>query len=328
MFGQRLARRRSLLWVALIFGVHAITHVGAQEMFPSRAIKLIVPATAGGATDVITRALAEKMSSSMGQQVVVENKVGANGIVAVRAAASAPPDGYTLLLIHTAYSQNLALRTDQPYKLADLVPLVMIGRSGMVLAVPASVRANTVKEFLDHARDSSEKLSYGSSGVASTGHFYGEMLNSTGRLGMTHVPYPGEVAVLNDLLAGRLNAAWGAAGFFEPHVKAGKLKMLAITGPSRMAQYPQIPSFVELGYPAFDLAGWNGVFTTRGTPQAVVDRLIVEITKGLHTPDVVAKLNNLGFVAVGTQGPAFEKFIDEDVRKWSAAAAANNIKPQ
>lgn len=297
-----------------------------QDAFPSRAMKLIVPATAGGTTDIVARALAEKMSASMGQQVIVENKLGANGIVAVQALTSAPADGYTMLLIHTAYTQNLALRSDRPYNLSDLVPLVLLGRSGLVMAVPADLGVSTVKEFIDYARARPGKLSYASSGIASTGHFYGEMLNAAGKLQVAHVPYKGEVSALNDVLAGRLAAAWGAAGFYEPHVKAGKLKILAITGPARMAQYADIPTFVEQGYPTFDLAGWNGVFVPRGTPPAVVDRLITEVTKGLQSADVTGKLVGFGFVPVGTQGPAFAQFLDADMSKWSAAAKANNIK--
>ncbi|MGE4239447.1 Bug family tripartite tricarboxylate transporter substrate binding protein [Ramlibacter sp.] len=298
----------------------------AQDNFPSRSLKIVVPATAGGTTDVVARTLAEKMSASMGQSVVIDNRLGANGIVAVKAVAGSPPDGYTMLLIHTAYTQNLALRSDQPYSLSEMIPLVLLGRSGTVLAVPSSLGVSTLKDFVEYVRARPGKLSYGSFGVASTAHIYGEMLSNVAKLQVTHVPYKGETAALNDVLSGQLAATWGSAGTFEPHVKAGKLKILAMTGPERMPQYADIPTFVEQGYPMFDLAGWNGVFVPRGTPPAVVDRLTAEVRKGLQSPEVTAKLVGFGFVPVGTQGRAFSQFLDADVAKWTAAAKANNIK--
>ncbi len=300
----------------------------AQDAFPARPLKIVVPATAGGTTDIVARTLAEKMAAGLGQPVTVENKLGANGIVAVRAVAGAPADGYTLLLIHTAYTQNLALRNDHPYNLSELVPLVLLGRSGTVLVVPSSLGVNTLKEFVEYVRARPGKLSYGSFGVASTAHIYGEMLKTTANIQLEHVPYKGETAALNDVLSGQIVATWGSAGTFEPHVKAGKLKILAITGPGRMPQYPDIPSFVELGYPTFDLAGWNGVFVPKATPPAVVERLTSEVSKGLQTPEVTGKLIGFGFQTVGTQGPAFAQFLEADVKKWSDVAKANKIQAE
>lgn len=299
-----------------------------QDAFPARPLKLVIPATAGGTTDLIGRALAEKMSASMGQSVTVDNKVGANGIVAVKATTSAPADGHTMLLIHTAYTQNLALRTDSPYSLSDLTPLVMLGRSGTVLAVPSSLGVSTLKEFVEYARARPGKLAYASPGVASTAHIYGEMLNNVAKIQLAHVPYKGESATLSDLLSSQIAGSWGGAGFFEPYVKSGKLKILGITGPERMPQYPEIPTFVEQGYPTFDLAGWNGVFVARGTPPAVVERLTAEVRKGLQSSEVTGRLATFGFVPVGMHGQAFAQFLDADMKRWSAAARANNIKAE
>lgn len=302
--------------------------VHSQEAFPSRPMKILVPGGVGGANDIIARTLAEKLSASMGQSVVVENRVGGNGIVAVKALTGAPADGYTMMLAYTAYTQNLALRSDQPYQLTEMIPLVLLSRSGTFLAVPTSLGVNTLKEFVDHVRARPGKLSYGSFGIGSTANFYGEMLNTAAKLQMTHVPYKGEVPALTDVLAGQLAATWGSAGTFDPHVKAGKLKILAVTGPARMPQFPDVPTFVEQGYPTFDLAGWNGVLVARGTPSAVVERLTAEITKALQTADLTSKLAAFAYLPVGLKGSAFGQFLEEDVKKWSAAAKANNIKAE
>jgi tripartite-type tricarboxylate transporter receptor subunit TctC len=298
----------------------------AQESFPSRPIRMLIPTTAGGNMDLLARTVAEKLQAAWGQQVIVESRAGANTMLATQAVAKSPADGYTALFTLSGLVQNLVLQPNPPYKLNDFVPVSMVASFPIVLAASTSLAANDIAEVVKAAKDKPGAMSFGSYGVGSSGHIIGQGLNKLAGIDMTHVPYKGEAASLPDLVSGQIQLAYGSVGFFARQVPTGKVKLVAVASPQRLKDFPTVPTFAEAGYAEVNLAGWGGLFLPAGTPPAVVEKWMQEVRRITAMPDVQKRIFDMGFLPVGNSGAEFTKELTAEIQKWSTVVRANNIK--
>ncbi|MEY4138526.1 MAG: hypothetical protein RLZZ371_708 [Pseudomonadota bacterium] len=267
---------------------------GAQSSYPAKPIKVLVGVPPGGSTDALTRVFAEWLQESMGQPAVVENKPGANTAVAADLVARSAPDGYTLLVTTEAFITMPLLTKVQYDPFKDFAPVGTVGVNRFVLSVHPSVPTNTVQEFIAYAKANPGKLNFGSSGNAGASHIGLEKFKMLTGTEITHIPYRGAGPALTDGIAGQYQASMWTPLAVSPHVKAGKLKPLAVTGPKRMSFMPDVPTFAEAGLPAFDHRSWLSVYAPAGTPKPVVDRLNAEISKMLASAKIKQKLEGAG----------------------------------
>ena len=292
----------------------------AQAWSPVRPIRLIVPYGPGGSSDVIARAMAAEMGKDLGQAVIVDNKAGGQGVIAMTEGARAAPDGYTVTLGHVGtLAVNPAMMPRLPYDpRKDFLPVTLLAKVPMVFAVGPGLPATTLGQFVALAKASPGRLTYGSAGNGSAGQLAFEMLKLAAGIDVLHVPYKGTGAQMTDLLAGSIDAAAAGLPGFLPHVKAGKLKILAVGSAQRLAAVPEVPTVAELGYPGFESSQWFGLLVPARTPDAVVARLNQEALKALASPAVQRRLEEDSSTAVG-QGPReFAAFIAAEQQRWAA----------
>jgi tripartite-type tricarboxylate transporter receptor subunit TctC len=294
--------------------------------YPSKPIRLIVPFAAGGGSDTLARVLGQKLSSVLGQTVVVENKPGASGILGTEAVVRSKPDGYTILLGATPLVQLQATTSRLPYEtFRDLVPLARIGLSSDVFVVPSSSGITSVKGFIDSARSSATGRSYGTYGNGTSSHMHGELLRLQTGATLTHVPFKGSGPMVQDFLGGHLDSAFPEIASIRPHLSSPKLTALAVTGERRILALPNVPTFTELGYRDFEPNGWYGVFAPSGTPRAVLDRLSAKLLEVLEAPDMAARVRELGLEPATLAPAAFLDIMRRDADIWSRVAKSANI---
>jgi tripartite-type tricarboxylate transporter receptor subunit TctC len=319
--------RRTLLAVA----VAALALPGialAQGSFPSKPIRVVVSFPPGGAADQIARAVSEPLSQALGQPVVVENRAGANGNIAGEFVSKQPADGHTLLMssggtvsINPHLYQKMAF---DPTK--DLVPVAAAARVLVFLEVnPAKVPVNTAKEFVDHLRRNPGKLTFGSPGNGSSPHLAAEMMKAQANVFATHIPYRGAAPAMQDLLGGQIDFMFDP-GIGLQHVKAGKLKLLAVGSPKRSPQFPDVPTLDEMGMKGFDADTWFGFYAPGGTPQPVVARLNTEINKVLRSPAFIERMNAIGAIPAPMSPQDFAARGQIDSIRFGALIRARNIK--
>jgi tripartite-type tricarboxylate transporter receptor subunit TctC len=301
----------------------------AHAAWPDKPVRLVVPYGPGGSSDVIARLLANEMGKILGQAVVVDNKAGASGIIAMQEVARAAPDGYNVVLGHVGtLAVNPAMFAKLPYRDEDFSPVVLLAKVPMVFAVGAKVPAQTLAEFVALAKAQPGKLNYGSAGNGSAGHLAFEMLKVTTGIDVTHVPYKGTGAQLNDLLAGNTDAASAGPPGFVAQAKAGKLKIIASGSPQRLAALPNVPTVAELGYPGFDSSQWFGILAPANTPPDVVARLHDAAVKALSVPAVRARLEDEGSTASPMAPAEFAKFIKTERERWSTVVRKAGLKAE
>lgn len=298
----------------------------AADAYPSRRITLIIPYPAGGATDVLGRLLANKLSESWKTTVVVENKSGGGGVVGNDAVAKAQPDGYTLLLAITQIIQAPSLVAKLPYDVfKDLTPVTQVALSTIVLTVPEQQPFKSVKELVDWAKANPGKP-YGSFGNATTSHLYGELLKKVADIDMTHVPYRGSAPLTNDLLANTVTMGFVDLTTASAQIKAGKLRALAVGGEQRRKAMPDVPTMGELGYPGFEIEGWLGVFAPAATPKEIVKKLSDELARIVASPEGIAGIETLSLVPVGGTPEDFDKALHRDLDKWADVVKKTGVK--
>lgn len=297
------------------------------QSYPNRRITFVVPYPAGGATDVTARLLANKLSEAWKQPVVVENKSGAGGVVGNDYVAKAQPDGYTVLVAITQIIQAPSLVQKLPYDVfKDLAPVTQVALSTIVLTVPEAQPMKSVKELVDLAKANPGKMPYGSFGNATTSHLYGELLKKNAGIDMTHVPYRGAAPLLNDLLANTVTAAFADLTTAGPHIKAGKVRALAVGGEKRRTHLPDVPTLAELGFAGFEAEGWIGVFVPAGTPKDIVQKLSTELARIIASPEGVAGLEAVSLMPVGGTAEAFEAALRRDYARWADVVKAVGVK--
>jgi len=303
----------------------------AQEdgPYPSRPITLVVPSTAGGVTDTVARLVAQQLTLSWGQPVVVENKPGASAMIGTAQVARAPKDGYTALFTFTAHVQNPSLYPDLQYDaLRDFAPVVEVALSSTMLAVTPDFPADNLTDFVKLIKSKPGAYTYGSYGVATTGHIYGELLRKEAGLDMEFVAYKGGTPLATDLLAGHIKIAMIDVGTAMPHLKAGTMKPLAIIGDKRSTLLPDVPTFMESGYRGFEPYAWMGMLFPAGVPEARVQAMSKEVNQIIAQPDIRQKLVDLNLEPVGGTPQAYAQVMQDDARKWGAAIKSLGIKIQ
>jgi len=307
----------------------AIPSVASAQSWPARPIRLLVGFAPGGGTDIVARTLAPKLSELLGQQVVVENRAGASGTIAADAVAKAAPDGYTLLAGH-ANSNAIAphVFSRVPYDpIADFTPITYVGYVPNVLVVHPGVAARSVEELVALANARPGVLTYASSGVGSTQHLAGELFTVLTGTKMTHIPYKGSGPAVVDLLAGQVNANFDTMPPVLEHVKAGKLRALAISTPQRLPQLADVPTFEEKGIRGFDVTNWYSVMGPRNLPREIVARIDDAVRRAMADPEVRAKLDPQGVQFGGPQTPAaFAEFIRAENAKYAKMVRDLNVK--
>ena len=299
------------------------------QTWPNRPIKLIAPYPPGGQTDVVSRWLGEKLTPVLGQPVVIENRAGAQGAVGLQVAKTAAPDGYTFVYTNVS---NLSiapnLETSLPYDAQkDFAPVTQLGLTVLAMVVPSALGPKNLKEFVTWAKANPGKVSFASFGNGSTSHVYGEMLKGAAGLDMVHVPYKGAGPAVVDTLGGQVQMTIQDLAAVGPHIASGRLMPMAVTGPRRWPALPELPTFVEQGYP-LDIAGWNGIHAPAGTPRPVIDRMNAEINKIIQTPDGREQMLKFGLLATGTTPDELADVIRRDTPRWGEVIRKGNIKAQ
>jgi tripartite-type tricarboxylate transporter receptor subunit TctC len=291
--------------------------VSAQE-YPTKPIRLIVPFAPAGPTDIMSRAISERITARLGQQLVVDNRAGAGGGIGTELAARSAPDGYTMLLGHIGtHAINASLYTRIGYDpVKDFAPITMIATLPLGLFVHVSVPAHSIKELVALAKAKPGSLNFGSAGSGGPTHMAGEMLKSMAHIDIVHVPYKGNAASLTDLVAGRVQMMFSNLLTAGPQARAGKLRAIAISSGKRSPQAPELPTIAESGVPGYDLTPWYGVLFPAGTPRAIVMRLNQEIGGILTTPDVAERFRTQGIDLVTSTPEAFAALIKSEIPKW------------
>ncbi len=301
---------------------------GSGQGWPSRPIRFIVPFPPGGGTDVNARIIAPRLSAALGQQVVVENRTGAGGMVGTEVVAKSAPDGYSMVIATIgpiAINQSLyAKMTYDPAK--DLAPVTITGEVPNGLVVHPTLPAKTLKDLIALAKQRPRELNYGSSGAGAGDHLAAEMLSVMAGIRMTHVPYKGGPLAMVDLMAGNIQMIFATLATGMPYIRAGRVRTLAVAGAQRFALLPEVPTVAEAGVPGYAIHNWAGVFVAAGTPRPIIDRLNVEIVKALAPPDVRQKLLEMGLVAATNTPDQFASFIQSETVKWAKVVKEAGIK--
>jgi tripartite-type tricarboxylate transporter receptor subunit TctC len=286
-------KRRTAIAV-MLSGMAAAAGVRAQS-YPSKPIRVIVGYTAGGAVDIIARAVSQQLQTSLGQPIIVENKPGAGTNIALRALIDSPPDGYTLMLTANAVAANVSLYQPPPYDLSrDITPIALVGRVPVVLAVSAQSEYTTIEKFIAAARAKPGSVNYASPGNGSTPHLAVELFARAAGVSLTHLPYKGGSQAVTDVLGGHVQAVAVNALEVQPHVRSGKLRVLVVMTPGRSGIFPDVPTVAESGFPGFEAAVWYGFIGPAGLPAPVVARLHAEVERALASEDVKGRLAAAG----------------------------------
>jgi tripartite-type tricarboxylate transporter receptor subunit TctC len=288
------------------------------QVYPTRPIHLVVPSSAGaGVTDIMARLVGRHLSARIGQQVVIDNRPGASGILGSEVVSRAAPDGYTLLIANVSLVANLFLYPKMPYDpLTDFMPVTMVNSAPLLLVVHPSIAATSVTELIAYAKSYPGQLNYGSGGRGSTPYLAAELFKSLSGIDVLHVPYKGGAPALSDLIGGQLSFMIENMPGTMPYVMAGNLRALAITSLQRSPLAPELPPLAEAGVPGYEMSGWNGIFAVKGTPAEIVGRLHSEVAKILRAPEVRRELAALGAEPVGDTPDEFGAFLKADMARW------------
>ncbi|MFO1327388.1 MAG: tripartite tricarboxylate transporter substrate binding protein [Rubrivivax sp.] len=301
----------------------------AQPAFPTGPIKFVVPFTPGGATDLVGRLLATRLQEAWGQSVVVENRPGASGMIGTEQVARAPADGHTVLVAITTHIQNPSIFAKVPYDpIKDFEPVSQICLSYLVLVVRPDFPARDLKEFVALVKANPGKYSFGSFGTASSSHIVGEGFARQAGLDMAHVPYKGSAPMTSDLLGGQVPCAFADVSTATPHIAAGKLRPLVVSGERRAPLLATVPTLLESGYKGFEALGWVGVLLPARTPRPIVDKYSKEMVRIVKLPEVRARLYEQTLMPVGDNAESFARTLKRDMALWKQIVTLAGIKPQ
>jgi tripartite-type tricarboxylate transporter receptor subunit TctC len=299
----------------------------AAQQFPNRPVRFIIPQAAGGGVDIMTRAVAQKLTETWGQQVIVDNRPGANGIIGIEPVTKAKPDGYTLSAAFTSVlTINPHVYKSLPYDpIRDLAPITMAVTNTIVLMVHPSLPARTVKELVALGKARAGQLDYGSFGIGNLTHLAGELLRAESGVNMVHVPYKGETPALTGLISGQVALMFAVSSAASPHIKTGRARLLATGGEKRTPAWPDAPTMIEAGYPKVVVIGWNGFLAPAGTPRDIIDRIQRDSARHLQGPDLRDRLSALGAEPAGSTPEEFAAFLKSETVRWERAAKTAGI---
>jgi tripartite-type tricarboxylate transporter receptor subunit TctC len=303
------------------------TSTSSGHGYPSKPIRVMVPYATGGATDLIARLVGQKWSERLGQPVLVDNRTGAGGVIGADAAAKAPADGYTVLLAVPAEMVILPHLQKMPYRVdRDFAPVSLAAVTPLIFVVHPALPVKTVKDVISLAKSRPGQLTYASAGTGGVQHLAGELLKITAKIDLLHVPYKGAGPVMPDLLGGHVPMFFSGMPPAMPHVRAGKLRAIAVTTAKRSPAVPDVPTMQESGIPGFDISNWFAYFVPAGTPADVIAKLNAEANRALRLPDVKEKLASVGAEVVGTSPQELEKFVQSESAKFAKLIKASGAK--
>jgi tripartite-type tricarboxylate transporter receptor subunit TctC len=322
--------RKNLLPTLLagICGFALAAPAAAQgDTWPSKPIKYIVPFPPGGTTDILARIIAQKLSISLGQQVMVDNKPGAGGNIGSDFVAKSAPDGYTILGgTISSHAINMSMYKKMPYDaVRDFTPITLIGTNANILVIHPSNPAKNLAEFIANARAKKEPLNFASAGAGTSQHLSGEMFKSLTGLDMVHIPYKGSAPAIQDVMGEQVAMMFDTTVVAGPFVKSGKLRALGVTSSKRVKGFDDVPTIAEAGVPGYEVVSWQGVFAPAGTPREIVQKLNIELVKVLRMPDVAKRLEDLGLEPAGNTPEEFAAFQKAEIAKWAKVIKAANL---
>jgi tripartite-type tricarboxylate transporter receptor subunit TctC len=347
-------KRAILLLLALAAGPAAVTDSLAQA-YPVRPIRLIVPFGAGGGTDNLARIIEPVVSAALGQPLVIENRPGASSMIGMDAVAKAEPNGYTIVMTDTSIALNPSLQKSIPYDtLKDFEPVSLLATAPVILVAHPKVQAKTIQEFVAlakakpgqlnyasggngasthlggelvaYAKQNPGKLNYASFGTGTTSHLNGELFKRLAGIDIVHVPYKGTGPAMNDLLGGHVDVMFSGISSARPHLDSGALRAFAVTGEARNPAVPNVPTFQEAGLGGVTASTYWGVLAPKGTPKPIVDRLSSEFAKAMRDPGVIARIEQLGYLAIGGSGAEYGQNVRSEIEKWGEVIRKANIK--
>ena len=318
------------LWSTVLPALVALCTAGAlAQSYPTRAIKLVVPSSPGGGTDIVARILGQKLSEQLGQQFVVENRAGAGTVIGNDAVAKSAPDGYTLLMGLSTLAINPSMYARLPYDaLRDFAPISQSVSACNILILHPSVPAKTVRELIALARAKPGSLTFGSAGMGTNPHLSGELFKSLARIDMVHVPFKGSGQSIISQLAGEIAANFPSLPTAMPYIKAGRLRGLGVTTLKRAEVLPDVPSIAEAGLPGYEATQWFGLLAPAGTPRTIIDRLYQESSRAVRSADMKERMTAEGLEVVGSTPEEFASYIRSETDKWTQVIKAAGIKPQ
>ncbi len=310
----------------LLAALLAAPLIACAQSYPAKPVRIIVPFAPGGGSDLAGRLVAAKLSERMGTQFIVENRPGAGSNLGAEIAVKAPPDGYTLLLISASYTVNPSV-----YKLSfdpinDITPIIQISGGPYVVAIHPSVPANNLKEFVEYAKKQPEKLAYGSSGSGSIMHVASEYFLDAAKIKVLHIPYKGTGPAVADTIGGQVQLVFGAVPVTLPHVKAGRLRALAVTTDKRIAAAPDLPTVAESGYPGYEVTNWHGLVGPKGLPRDIVARLNREIGEVVKGEEMKKNLAADGLEPAGGSPERFGQILKNEMARWAKVVQQAGIK--
>ena len=315
--------------IALAFISSASISSALAQGFPNKTIRIIIPFTPGGSNDIVGREIAEGFQARFKQTAIVENKPGGGGNIAYSYVAKSPPDGYTLMIAPASFTMGPHLSRNPVYNpVTDFAAIDLVADVPFVMVVPASLPVKTVKEFIELAKKSPNKLSFASVGPGTPQHLGGELFKLNAGVDLVHVPFRGATAVLPDLLAGRIDMFIGAINSLLPLIQEGKLRALAATSSKRIPSLPDVPTMAEAGLPGVEVGSGVGLVAPAGTPPDIVETLNRAITSIIADPGFHQRMTAIGVDVVGTTPAAYAKIISDDYAKWGKVVAAAGIKPE
>jgi len=311
---------------ALLFAIVLAAGAASGQPYPSRPVRLIVPTGPGGGTDLVGRVIAQKLSQSLGQTFVVDNRGGAGTTLGTELAAKSPPDGYTLVLEHVSLAFNTSYYRKLPYDAQkDFAPVALAAIQPYIVTVHPSLPATSVRELVALARARPGAIAYGSGGPGSGPFMGAELLKFMTKTNMLHVPYRGAGLAFNDLISGQVQVMVATASLALPHTAAGRVRALAVTSAKRIPARPELPTVAESGVPGFDFSTWYGVLAPAGTPRAIVDKLNGEITRIMDDPETQRRFAGEGLDVLKSTPAEFAAFIARDIGKWAKVVKATGL---
>lgn len=298
------------------------------QSYPTKPIRFIAPNLPGGPTDILARLLGQQLSERMGQPVIIENRAGAGGNIGTEAAAKSPPDGYTLVTANNAtFGANVSIYKRLGFHpIKDFTPVIFVGRQPNILVVHPSLPVNNVKQLIALAKARPGELNYSGSGIGAAAHLGAELFKSMTGTNIVHISYKSAAPALVDLIAGQTQLMFATALSVSPHIKANRVRPLAVTTEKRSPFMPELPTIAEAGVPGFEASTWHGVVVPAGTPAPIVERLNTELNKALKTPDVRQRLTGLGAEIVGGSSKDFADHIGREILKWAKVVKSIGVQ--
>ena len=330
MFANKTGHPRRAALAAVVAGLITSPFVAAQtpasDTYPSKPIRIIVGFAPGGATDIVGRAVAQKLQQSLGQPVVVENRAGGGSNIAAEIVSRAEPDGYTLLLGTIANATNMSIYRNLKYDTQrDFAPISQLMSAPSVLVVAPGMPAKSVRELVELTRAKPDTLTFASSGAGGSPHLAGEMLALRAGIRMIHVPYKGASPALADVISGAVDLGFQTALSALPVMQSGRLKALAVASNQRLRQLPDVPTMAEAGFPDFEVSSWNGLLAPARTPSAIIDRLHRELALIVRMPDIRERFDAQAAEPVGSSPEQFRDYIEREIRRWGEVARSAQI---